>query len=273
VARPTFAAAAVLLALAPAGASPSGDPPQDAFPRAGAAYLVAVNGREVWARAPDAPLPPASLTKILTALVALEEGWAPGAWVRVSPRAARETGTRLGLRAGEELAARDALLATLLSSSNDACLALAEHAAGSAGAFVARMNLRAASLGLSGSRFGNPCGHDAPGHHATARDLLRLTRAALAIPEFRRTVALDRARITTRGGRVLDLRTNNVLLGRFPGASGVKSGYTPGAGRCVVALAQRGGTEVLLVLLDSADRWWTAAALLEAAFDEARERG
>ena len=93
--------------------------------------------------------------------------------------------------------------------------------------FVARMNLRAASLGLSGSRFDNPCGHDAPGHHATARDLLRLTKAAVAIPEFRRTVALDRAWITTRGGRVLDLRTNNVLLGRFPGASGVKSGYTP----------------------------------------------
>jgi D-alanyl-D-alanine carboxypeptidase (penicillin-binding protein 5/6) len=135
------------------------------------------------------------------------------------------------------------------------------------------MNRRARELGLSATRFENPCGHDAPGHVSSARDLLALTRAALALPAFRRIVAEERATVKTRAGRTLSLRTHNVLLGRFPGASGVKSGYTQGAGQCVVALARRGEVEVLVVLLDAPDRWWTAAALLEAGFEEARQRG
>jgi serine-type D-Ala-D-Ala carboxypeptidase (penicillin-binding protein 5/6) len=241
----------------------------DRFPRAAASYLVAVNGRPLWARAPDTPLPPASLTKILTALLALENGWAPEAWVTVSPRAARETGARLGLRAGEALSARDALRATLVASANDACWALAEHVAGTAAAFVQRMNRRAAELGLGQTHFQNPCGHDAPGQRSSAQDMWRLTRTALEQPEVRETVAMQQATVTTRGGRTLELRTVNVLLGRIDGTRGVKTGYTPGAGRCIVALAQRGETEVLAVLLDAPDRWWAVSALIEAAFEEA----
>jgi serine-type D-Ala-D-Ala carboxypeptidase (penicillin-binding protein 5/6) len=267
------AALAALLCLGPAGPrAAEGDPP-DAYPRAGRAYVVAIDGVEVWARAPDLPLPPASLTKLMTALLALEAGQRPGAWVEVSPRAARETGSRAGLRAGEALTVEGALTATLVSSSNDACLALAEHLAGSAPAFVARMNARAAALGLGATHFRNPCGHDAPGHVSSARDLLRLTRAALSHPELRRLVALTGATVTTRGGRSIPLRTHNLLLGRLEGARGVKSGYTEGAGRCMVALAERDGVEVLAVLLDSPDRWWTTAALVELAFDEVHKRG
>jgi D-alanyl-D-alanine carboxypeptidase (penicillin-binding protein 5/6) len=209
----------------------------------------------------------------MTALLALEAAERPEAWLRVSPRAARETGSRVGLRAGEELSVGDALTATLVSSANDACLALAEHLSGSAPAFVARMNARAMALGLSATRFLNPCGHDEVGHLTSARDLLRLTRTALAFPEFRRLVSLERTTIATRQGRVIPLRTHNLLLGRFPGALGVKSGYTSGAGPCMVALARRDGVEALVVLLDAPDRWWTVAALLEAAFDEARPHG
>ena len=262
--------AAVLLALAPAALAA---PAADRFPDAATAYLVAVNGRILWARKPDAPLPPASLTKIMMGLVVLERGVPREEWVRVSGKAAQATGTRLGLRAGDEIRAGDALVASLVSSSNDACLALAEHVAGSGSAFAALMNRRASELGLEGTHFANPCGHDAPGHQSTARSLWRLTQAALGSPEFRRIVALERAEVRTRDGRTLSVVTGNALLGRARGATGVKSGFTPAAGKCLVARAQRGDTDVVVVMLGAPDRWWTAARILEAAFDEAAAGG
>ena len=256
----------LILALALAVA-PAAQPP-DPYPAVSAsAYLVTVDGRERWGRAPDAPRPPASLTKIMTALLLLEDGWDPAATVTVSPRAASQTGTRLGLRAGEQLAARDALRAMLIASANDACLALAEHAAGSEAAFVERMNRRAADLGLAATRFDNPCGHDGGAQRSSARDLARLTRAALARPEFRLTVGAARVRLSTLGGRAFDLPTHNPLVGRVDGVRGVKTGYTPGAGKCLVILAERGGREVVVVLLGAPDRFWNAAGLVELAFE------
>lgn len=263
-------AAAAALAAAQAGAAPAGE---DRFPGAAAAYLVVLDGRVLWARDADRPRPPASLTKIMTALVALEGRWDPEALATVSAAAARAGGTRLGLQAGERLRAGDLLAAALVASANDACLALAEHAAGSEAAFVARMNARAAALGLSATRFENACGHDGPGQRSSARDLASLTQVALAHPEVRRLAALEAATVRTAGGRELHLKTTNALLGRLEGARGVKTGYTPAAGRCVVALVERGGSELLLVLLDAADRWWAAAGLVEKAFDEARRGG
>jgi D-alanyl-D-alanine carboxypeptidase (penicillin-binding protein 5/6) len=190
----------------------------------------------------------------------------------VSARAAHETGARLGLRAGEQVRAGDALAAALVASANDACLALAEHVGGSVEAFVAAMNDRAASLGLAATRFENPCGHDAPGHRASARDLLALTRAVLAVPALRELAARERVTVVTRGGRRLVAPTRNSLLGRVRGLTGVKTGTTDGAGRCVIARAERDGSEVVVVLLAAPDRWFTAAALVEAAFRE-RPRG
>lgn len=262
-------AAAVALAAGEAGGTATSEPDRDPFPGASAAaFLVERDGRTLWTRRPDVPVPPASLTKVMTALLLLERDWDPNAWVKVGPAAARATGTRLGLRPGEEIRAGDALAATLVGSANDACLALAEHAGGSAEAFVARMNRRAAELGLAATRFSNPCGHDAPGHVSSARDLAALTREALRRPEFRWLVAVERAEVRTRGGRRLEAVTGNALLGRLDGARGVKSGFTPRAGKCVVALARRGDTEVLLVLLGAPDRWWTAAGMVERAFAE-----
>ncbi len=265
------AAAALLVATVlplSATAESASPAPADRFPGAGASYLVLRDGAVLWARRPDAPLPPASLTKLMTALLAAEHGVPPDAWLTVSARAARETGARLGLRPGERIRVADALAATLVASANDACLALAEHVAGTSEAFVARMNRRAAELGLAGTRFENPCGHDGPAHRSTARDLLALTRAVLAVPLLRETVARERVALVTRSGRRLEAATRNSLLGRVRGLVGVKTGTTDGAGRCVIALAERGGTEVLVVLLAAPDRWWTAAALVEAAFAE-----
>jgi len=267
VARPLAAALLALALLSPARAL------EDRFPDAAVAYLVAVDGRVLWARSPEKPLPPASLTKIMTALLVLEHGGSPDEWLKVSPAAAKATGTWLGLRAGDEIQASDALTAMLVSSANDACQVLAEHVAGSAQAFVASMNRRAAELELTATHFENPCGHDAPGHRSAARDLWRLTQKALAYPEFRRVVALERAQVRTRRGRVLSVVTGNALLGRARGATGVKSGFTPAAGKCLVARAEREGKEVVIVLLGAPDRWWTAARMLEAAFEEAARGG
>lgn len=258
------ALAVALFAFAPAHAAP-----EDRFPKAASAYLVAIDGEVRWGRAMDRPLPPASLTKILTAIVLLEDGLDPGAVITVSPRAAGQRGTRLRLQAGERLRAGDAFTAMLVGSANDACLALAEDHAGSIEAFVARLNERAAQLELTGTHYANPCGLPQAGHVTTAGDLLRMANLAMGYPAFAQRVALTEATFTTLDGRPLVTRTTNMLLGRVPGATGVKTGYSSQAGKCLVALAERNGTRVVVVLLAAPDRWWTAAALLEEAFHAA----
>lgn len=275
---PALLAAALLAigaARAPARPVPDArrDGPADRFPGAGASYVVVRDGAVLWERHPDAPHAPASLAKLMAALVAVEAGFDPAAWIPVSRRAARADGARLGLREGEALRAGDALAATLVASANDACLALAEHVGGDAERFVGRMNARAATMGLGGTRFEDPCGHDRPGQRTTARDLVALARAVLAVPRLRELVAGERVELATRSGRRLEAGTRNALLGRARGVRGVKTGTTRAAGRCVVAVAEREGVEVLLVLLGAPDRWWTAAALLDAAFDEAPRGG
>lgn len=245
----------------------------DPFPAAAASYLVAIDGRVVWEKNATTPRPPASLTKLMTALVLLDGDWDPDAAVVVSPRAAGATGSRAGLRAGESFSARDLLTALLVTSANDACVALAEHAAGSVVPFVAAMNARAKTMGLAATRFANPCGHDDPAQRSSARDLLALTEATLRHAEIARIVALPSATIATSRGRQIRVKNGNHLLGRSRGVVGVKTGYTPGAGKCLIAAAERDGRRVVIVLLDAPDRWWTAAALVEKAFDAAPPPG
>lgn len=242
--------------------------PTDAYPGAAASYIVVADGRPLWMRAVDQPRQPASLAKLLTALVLLEDGWQPDTGITTSAAAAAVGGSRLGLRRGERLQARDALTALLVRSANDACVALAEHAAGTLAAFAERMNARAATLGMSDSYFVHPCGLDAPGQRSSARDLLRLAIAAMAQPEIARTVALREAVVTSSAGRRFSMHNGNALLGRLDGIVGIKSGYTSGAGKCVIALARRGGHEVWLVMLDAPNRWWMADGLIEAAFGQ-----
>ena len=269
--RPSLVAAATLAAaLHPAPGT--AEPPAaavDRFPKAAASYLVTLDGRVLWERAADEPHPPASLAKIMTALVLLEGEWHPETPVTVSARAAAAGGSRIGLRAGESMRADDLLTALLVPSANDAAVALAEHAAGSVERFVERMNERAKSLGLTQTRLANPTGLDATGQTSSARDLLRLAEAALQHAEFARRVAIERERVLTLGGRPIDLVTSNALLGRLAGTKGVKSGFTSGAGKCLVALAEQNGHRVLAVLLDAPDRWWAADAMIREAFDVA----
>ncbi len=242
----------------------------DPFPVVAAAYLVQVQGRTLWENAADKRLPSASLTKIMPALLVLERGELDSV-TTISPGAAAATGARLRLRVGSRMKAGDLLVATLVRSANDACLALAEWHSGSEARFVAAMNARARSLDLQNTHFENACGFDAEGQYSSAADLARLTEVALADQRFRTIVALRRATLWTADGqRTYRIKTTNALLDRLPGAEGVKSGYTDKAGRCVVALAERDGVRVLLVMLDAPDRWWDAHGLIDRAFAAAR---
>lgn len=259
-------ALALLFAAAPAGARPPAPP--DAFPDVARAYWVEVDGRPVWSGQADQRLPMASLTKLMTALVVSETADLE-AIVTVGPGTARETGTRIGLRPGEKVRARDLFDTLLIRSANDACRALADWHAGDQVKFVALMNARAQALGLRDTRFGDACGHDLPDQYSTARDLAVLARAALAVPLIAETAARTEHRFSTLGGRAFHVRNTNALLGRLRGAKGLKTGYTPGAGRCLIALAQRDGHEVLAVLLHAPDRWWDSVGLVELAFEEA----
>jgi len=241
--------------------------PVDRFPGAAASYLVAIDGRIVWERDADTPRPPASLTKLMTALVLVEGTWDPKALVNISERAAKETGSRAGLKAGDKVAAGELFQAMLVGSANDACLALAENADGSSTAFVARMNARARELGLTATSFANPCGHDGPKQRSSAHDMRTIAEAAMARTEIASVVSLREATVATSTGRRMTVKTGNLLLGRSQGVYGVKSGFTPGAGKCVVVAAERNSRKVLIVLLDAPNRWWNVAALVEAAFE------
>jgi D-alanyl-D-alanine carboxypeptidase (penicillin-binding protein 5/6) len=263
------AAFAVAMAAIAFAAPRSQAEPADRWPGVATAYVVEVDGVARWAHDAGARLPPASLTKILTALVVID-AVGDDALVTVSARAAGAQGARIGLRRGMQLPVGDLLAAMLLRSANDACLALAEHVAGAEPALVVRMNAHAVALGLTDSHFQNACGFDGPRHRTSARDLARLAHAAMAVARFAAIVGRERGEARARDGRVFSFDNTNALIGRVDGARGVKTGWTRAAGRCLVAFAERRGTTVMLVMLGAPDRWWDAVAMIETAFDEAR---
>jgi D-alanyl-D-alanine carboxypeptidase (penicillin-binding protein 5/6) len=242
------------------------------FPGVAHGYVVEVDGVARWGFAADTPLPPASLTKLMTALVVVAAKGAAldGADVTVSPHAAATGGARLGLRAGESMRAGDLLAAMLVRSANDACVALVEWTAGSERAFVAMMNARAAAMGLAHTHFVDACGFDAPGHESSARDLAALVRAFMGVPRLAALARAESVVVRTRDGRSMRVANTNALLGRVPGVIGAKTGYTARAGRCLAVVAEREGVRVVAVLLGAGDRWWDAAAMVERAFDAAR---
>ena len=238
---------------------------------ASALLMDADAGAILFARNHREQRPPASTTKIMTALLILEEERLDDLVV-ISERAAGVSGTGLSLKRGQRIALRDLLWAILLRSANDAAVAAAEHVGGTEERFVARMNAKANSLGMEGTHFTNPHGLDAPDHYSTAYDLALLARQALRNPTFARMVQTREARLaiqTGPNGRVVKrrlLRTHNRLLGQFLGADGVKTGYTERAGRCLVASATRGEYQLIAVLLNDSHRWTEAETLLEYGF-------
>ncbi|WP_447599995.1 D-alanyl-D-alanine carboxypeptidase family protein [Nitrospira sp. Nam80] len=207
-------------------------------------------------------LSPASLTKIMSALVILEHGRLSDE-VTVSAKAARAHKIRLRLRTGQIFRLEDLLKAMLIVSANDACLAAIEHVGGSEDQFVMIMNAKAAALGLKNTHFSNACGFDAPDHYSTAEDLAKLSEIALQDPIFKGLVREEREMIMPLNEhRSYLLRNTNRLLGRVPGVEGVKTGFTSKAGRCLIAKVSQDGSDLLLVILNSKRRWNTATSLI-----------
>lgn len=239
------------------------------FPQAATAYLLKASGTPEspdWAQQADRRLPPASLTKVMTALIVLETTSAAGV-VTVTPAAAAETGSRLKLRAGDSFLVRDLLAAMLIRSANDAAHALGDHLAGSEAAFAKMMNQRVARLGLRNTHFTNAAGHDHPQHYSSANDLARIAQEALKHPLFRELVATPHYSIKPLNrDESYPMDNSNKLLTSYEGMLGVKTGYTSKAGRCLIALAERDGQQVLLVLLNAPQRWESAATMLDRAF-------
>lgn len=205
---------------------------------------------------------PASTTKIMTALLALERGRLSDT-VTVSRRAAGIRGSSVHLRAGQRVSLNDLIHGLLLRSGNDAAIAIAEHVAGSEEAFVHLMNRRARELGAANTRFQNPHGLDHPEHFSTAFDLAHLARLAMILPTFKDIVAMREYVPPTVG---VPWRNTNRLLWGLEGTVGVKTGTTGQAGNCLVAAASRDGLTLISVVLHSADRWRDTRALLEWGF-------
>lgn len=252
-------------------------PPTTIVPqvRAAAAVLADLDtGRVLFAANADQRRPVASITKIMTALLVLERA-DPADVVTVSetaagPRVAGISG--LGLVAGERIRVEELLYALLLQSANDAAEALAEHVSGSVEAFVDQMNARGASLGLLRTRFASPNGLDDEGY-ASARDLVRLTRAAFAVRGFGEVVAtrFHTVRSPSVGPRTIQNR--NALLWLYPDAIGVKTGFTTPAGFCLVAAAEREGERLIAVVLgEPGEPFSDAAALLNYGFEAFEHR-
>jgi len=211
----------------------------------------------------DLSMAPASLTKIMSAIVILEEGNLDDP-VTVSRQAAAAHRTKLYLKPGQVLPLRGLLEAMLIRSANDACLAAVEHVGGDEGSFVVKMNEKAAAIGLPRTHFQNACGFDMPDHFSTAEDLAVLTEYAMGHETFAAIVKEPAAIIRTTDQRKKYIaRTTNRLLGTMDGVIGVKTGYTSGAGRCLITIVTRDGRELLLVLLNARQRWWRAHELLE----------
>jgi D-alanyl-D-alanine carboxypeptidase (penicillin-binding protein 5/6) len=229
--------------------------------KASALYMVELkSGRVLLEKDPARRLPPASLTKIMTALVALES--APLQEVVKIDRRAIAHHSSYNFRPGEEFLLRDLLTAMLVASANDACEAVAWHVGGDVDKFVAMMNERARTLGLKNTHFTNACGFDAPGHYSTAADLAKLTEQALQEPVFFmmvRTIVRDIASVD--GKRQVSLHSTNELL-VDPDVNGVKTGYTNKAGRCLIASMFKDGHLLLLVGLNVMDQWEQATRLL-----------
>ncbi len=225
-------------------------------------------GRVLFARHPRRLLPNASTTKMITALVTRRET-APDEVVTVSAEAAATGGGGLDLVAGESYSVGDLLEALLLTSSNDAAVALAEHVAGSEAAFVHEMNELALAVGARRTNFVTAHGLDQPGHHSTAVDLARIAEEVLSDPALAAIVAAPSTTIEGPKGAIL-LENRNLLLESYRGAIGVKTGYTAGAGNVLVAAAERHDRRLITVVLDSDDSFVDSTALLDLGFRKLR---
>ncbi|MGI6485727.1 MAG: D-alanyl-D-alanine carboxypeptidase family protein [Tepidanaerobacteraceae bacterium] len=206
----------------------------------------------------------ASTTKIMTAIIALEKGDLASI-VEVSKKAASIRGSSFHLSRGEKIPLETMLYGLLLCSGNDAAVAIAEHIGESQENFVQMMNQKAIEIGALNTNFKNPHGLDEPNHFTTTKDLAIIARYALDIPKFREIVG-SREKLITRGDKTGTIYNTNKLLWSFENATGIKTGYTGKAGRCLVASAYKNGFELISVVLGSPSNFNSSYKLLNFGF-------
>ena len=223
------------------------------------------SGAVLWDLDGHTAVAPASLTKIATAILAIE-GADLDAWVQTDVDSRDMPGSSLmGLLPGDCMQLRDILYGLMLRSGNDAALAIGRHQAGSDAAFVNQMNTLLSRLGLADSHFANPHGLDQDTHLVSAYDLAMLARYGMQLDDF--SAMVQATSWTARGSRTFWMNNINGFLSRYDGADGIKTGYTGNAGRTFVGSAVRDGHRVYVVLLDSPDRYGEAADLLDWVYE------
>jgi serine-type D-Ala-D-Ala carboxypeptidase (penicillin-binding protein 5/6) len=241
-------------------------------PLAAAAAIVvdAKTGQVLWAKHPHVRRPIASTTKIMTALLALR-AVKPHQLITVDRAVTRVPLVREGLHAGEQVQAWKLFYAMLLYSGNDDALQLAIASAGSKAAFLEQMNDEAERLGMTDTHYTSPSGVIDVGNYSTAWDLAAVTRMALRNPAFRKIVRTRRIHVPWAAPTYSKIYiNNNALLRGYPGANGVKTGYTHRAGWCLVSSATRHGRTLIAVVLDSPDMYHDSAKLLNLGFGSSR---
>ena len=233
-----------------------------------AILIEQTTGQVLLAHNAQQPLPMASTTKVMTALMALEYGKLDEI-VTVSRNAYGVPGTSIYLDLGEHITLHDLLYGLMLASGNDAAIAIAEHIGGDVDTFCRMMTQRASELGCKDTVFINPNGLPAQGHHTTAYDLALIAREAMSHELFRQIVSTQRASIPWQGRNYSRILNNkNRLLSSYEGATGIKTGYTKAAGRCLVFGARRNALEVVGVVLNCSNWFDEAARLMDAGFEK-----
>ncbi|WP_138492992.1 D-alanyl-D-alanine carboxypeptidase family protein [Paenibacillus pinistramenti] len=231
-----------------------------------AALIDVESGRLLYSKQGDQILPIASLTKIMTAIVAIENGGLDKQ-VKVSPNAFGKEGSSIYLKLGEKMTLENMLYGLMLRSGNDAATAIAEHVGGSEQGFVYLMNQKAEMIGLTHTHFANPHGLDHKEHYSTANDLAKLTAYALHNPVFRQIVATREKRAPNPEESWDYIWLNkNKMLRMYEGADGVKTGFTKIARRCLVSSATRNGQQLAAVTLNDGDDWNDHAKMLDFGF-------
>jgi D-alanyl-D-alanine carboxypeptidase len=260
-------------ALALAGiSSPQADPVHVAFgnpPVAGILFNL-TTGQVLWQRNPYVRLPIASLTKMMTALLVVESA-PPDAPVLVTKQAVDMQGSKVGvLPLGRHVRLESLLYGLLLPSGNDAAVALAQHVAGSVNAFVTRMNEEAAELGLGCTRFSSPSGFYDHGNYSCVADLAVLAHVDMEQPRIAHVVHSYSAALPfpIKGGKLWLYNNNPLLIYKYPGATGMKTGQTEAAGRCLVATAERHGVRLGAIVLHSEAPGTQARQLLDLGFED-----
>jgi serine-type D-Ala-D-Ala carboxypeptidase (penicillin-binding protein 5/6) len=254
---------------APVGAQ-AAPPPGAPYPAKAWILVDADTGKVLDALNEHEALPPASTQKIMTALVAAEK-LPRGANVTVGTTAAAQAAMRIGMAPGQQWPLDAALHSLMMVSANDAAYALAEAASGSVEAFAADMNAAAARYGMVDSRFADPAGFDGTegfngGSRVSAYDLAVAARNFLAVPELTAIMALREFRFDGPDGLPHVLYNHNKLLARYPGATGLKTGYTSLAGSTFVGTATRDGRRMIAVVLNTTNMYGISAALLDKGF-------